>query len=76
MMFVKLREYGLKIKPKKCVLFQKRVRFVGHVISSEGIKTDPEKIRAVVDWVVPTSVKEVRSLLCLSGYYHKFVPKY
>ena len=74
--FIKLRSYGLKIKPKKCVLFQQRVTFLGHVVSAKGIESDPDKIRAVIDWDTPTSVKEVRSFLGLTGYYRKFVPKY
>ena len=74
--FIKLRSYGLKIKPKKCVLFQQRVTFLGHVVSAKGIETYPDKIRAVIDWDTPTSVKEVRSFLGLTGYYRKFVPKY
>ena len=74
--FVKLRNYGLKIKPKKCVLFQTSVQFLGHVVSAKGIETDPDKVKAVTDCVKPMSVKEVRSFLGLTGYYRKFVPKY
>ena len=74
--FVKLRNYGLKIKPKKCVLFQTSVTFLGHVVSAKGIETDTDKVKAVTDWVKPMSVKEVRSFLGLTGYYRKFVPKY
>ena len=45
-------------------------------MSAKGIETDLDKIRAVIDWDTPTSVKEVRSFLGLTGYYRKFVPKY
>ena len=73
MVFNRLSEAGLKLKPEKCKFFQKSVSFLGHVISSQGIGTDPEKIKAVVDWPVPTSVAEVRAFLGLAGYYRRFV---
>lgn len=64
----------LKLKPSKCHLLQKRVLFLGHVVSAEGIATDPEKVVAVRDWPTPTKVKEVRAFIGLSSYYRKFVP--
>jgi len=44
-----LREANLKINPKKCVSFNKKIKYLGHNISAEGISTDPEKISAVKD---------------------------
>ena len=43
-------EAGLKLKPRKCQLFAKQVDFLGHVISSQGIQTDPKKTQAVKEW--------------------------
>ena len=57
-----LREANLKLSPKKCNLFQSEVSFLGHIVSREGISTDPKKISAVADWPVPSNIKEVRSL--------------
>ena len=54
---------NLKLKPSKCTLFQKEIKFLGHVVSESGITTDPEKISAVRDWPIPTSAKQVRSFL-------------
>ena len=71
--FERLREANLKLKPSKCVLFQKSVKFLGHIVSEEGIHTDPEKVKAVQDWPVPRNVKEVKSFLGLCSYYRKFV---
>jgi hypothetical protein len=60
LVFLRIRDAKLKLKPSKCNLFKKRVVFLGHVITPEGISTDDEKIRAVRDWPVPNSVTECR----------------
>ena len=68
-----LQEAGLKLKPSKCNFFQKEVHFLGHVVSEEGIHTDPGKIAVVQDWLVPTTQKQVRSFLGLCSYYRRFI---
>ena len=72
----RLQSAGLKLKPEKCSLMQRSVSFLGHVVSGEGIATDPAKIKTVTEWPVPVSVKEVRSFLGLAGYYRRFVKGY
>ena len=67
---------GLKLKPKKCNLFRTQVPFLGHVVSADGVSTDPEKIEAVQKWTVPRDLTDVRSFLGLCSYYRKFVPKF
>ncbi|CAK8672603.1 unnamed protein product [Clavelina lepadiformis] len=64
---------GLKLKPSKCNLFKEEVRFLGHVVSKSGVSCDPEKISAVSNWPVPSSIKDVRQFLGLASYYRKFV---
>jgi hypothetical protein len=68
-----LRDRKLFDKLKKCEFWMDRVVFLGHVISRDGITVDPSKIEAVVNWVRPTNVSEVRSFLGLAGYYRRFV---
>jgi len=72
----RIQSAGLKLKPEKCSLMQRSVSFLGHVVSGEGIATDPKKIETVTEWPVPSSVKEVRSFLGLTGYYRRFVKGY
>ena len=73
MVFQRLRQAGLKLKGKKCFLFQKEVIYLGHKVSKQGIQTDPAKISAVKDWPTPENVHEVRSFMGLCSYYRKFI---
>ncbi|CAL2228612.1 unnamed protein product [Prunus armeniaca] len=68
-----LRRKQLYAKLSKCQFWLDRVDFLGHVISVEGIYVDPRKVEAVVNWVQPISVTEIRSFLGLAGYYRRFV---
>jgi hypothetical protein len=68
-----LREKKLFAKLKKCEFWLKKVSFLGHVVSGDGIEVDPSKIEAVVKWERPTNVHEIRSFLGLAGYYWRFV---
>ena len=72
----KLEEAGLKLKPSKCELFQRQLAYLGHVISTEGVATDENKIEAIKNWPAPTNVTEVRSFLGFMGYYSRFIPKF
>ena len=47
--------------------------FLGHIVSAEGIRVDPMKIEAIVNWKLPRNVTEVRSFLGLAGYHRRFV---
>ena len=68
-----LRERQLYAKLSKCQFWLNRVAFLGHVISTEGVSVDPQKIEVVVNWKPPKNVSKVRSFLGLAGCYRKFV---
>jgi transposase InsO family protein len=69
----KLREAGLRLKPSKCSFFQRRVGYLGHIVSREGVATDPAKTEKVAAWPCPTSVTEVQRFLGLASYYRRFI---
>jgi hypothetical protein len=60
-------------KLSKCSFYQSRIHYLGHVISDEGIAVDPAKVEAIMEWLAPTNVTEVRSFMGLAGYYRWFV---
>lgn len=72
----KLREYGLTMKPSKCKFLQTKIEFLGHEISSEGMKAGKEKILCVEKFEIPTNVHEVRRFNGLANHFRKFVPKF
>ncbi len=69
----RLHNEGLKAKLSKCAFLKKEVHYLGHVLSSEGVSTDPGKVEAVAHWPRPTSVAELRSFLGFASYYRRFV---
>jgi hypothetical protein len=70
----RIRQAGLRLKPKKCKFSQRSVTYVGHVVAADGVATDPQKLEAVRDYPVPVDVKSLRSFLGLASYYRRFVP--
>ncbi|GBM32116.1 Retrovirus-related Pol polyprotein from transposon 297 [Araneus ventricosus] len=69
----RLQKANLKLNPKKCRFFRKGVSYLGHIISTDGVKTDPEKTKAVLYWPRPEAVHDLRSFLGLCTYYRRFV---
>jgi hypothetical protein len=72
----RLWEHQLYAKFSKCEFWIKEVPFLGHVVSPEGIAVDPNKVKEVLQWKLPTTVSEVRSFLGLADYYRRFIPNF
>lgn len=68
-----LREYNLKIQIDKCEFLQKEVAFLGHIVTPEGVKPNPAKIKVIREWPLPKNEKELRGFLGVLGYYRKFI---
>ncbi|KAL0553234.1 hypothetical protein IC582_007123 [Cucumis melo] len=71
-----LRESELYANLDKCSFTKPRISYLHPFISEKGIKVDPEKIRSIKEWPIPTNVREVRGLFGHSGYYRRFVQNY
>ena len=72
----RITDSGVKLKAKKCFLFQRETNYLGHVISSQGVKCDPAKIQAVQQWHPPKTTRQVKSFLGMVCYYSKFIKDY
>jgi predicted aspartyl protease len=70
--FVRLQRANLKLRPGKCQFAKRKIKFLGHIISADGIEPDPEKIEAVKSYPTPTDVKSLRSFMGLVNYYRSF----
>ena len=65
---MRLRQAKLKLKPTKVRIFQKQITFLGHIVSEEGVATDPAKMAVITGWPVPTNLFEVRQFMGMWGY--------
>jgi len=74
--FERLRGAGLKLKPSKCALLQPKVKYLRHIVGRNGVETDPEKVRAIEDWVTPQDLTRLRAFLGLVGYYRQYIPDF
>ena len=69
------REIGLQLKSDKCKFKVQEVKYVGHILSHEGLKPDPEKTRAITDMPVPTDSQSLHRYLGMITYLAKFIPR-
>ena len=74
--FEMLREYNLKLKPQKVELCATRLRWCGNVISVDGISPDPDRVKAVREMPIPTTIKELRSFLGAANFLRKWIPDF
>jgi hypothetical protein len=74
--FEKLRKHNLKIQVDKCKFFAKQTEYLGHTLTTEGIKPNDKKIEAIKQIKLPTTPKQIKSFLGVTGYYRKFIKDY
>jgi hypothetical protein len=72
----KLKHHNLYLKPEKCQFEQKKVEFLGVILSAGTVQMDPTKIKGITDWPPPKNVRDVRAFLGFTGFYRYFIPNY
>ena len=68
-------EYGIKLKPRKCELFQQKVEFLGHEVSQEGIKVQQKFVEEIQKWPVPKCTKDIQRFMGFVNYHRSFIEK-
>lgn len=74
--FERLKQVNLKLNPLKCNFLQEKLIYLGHYISSEGIKPDPSKIEIIKSWPKPTNADEVKRFVAFANYYRKHIKNF
>ena len=74
--FQRLDKHKLRLNPAKCEFVSNKITYLGHVISADGVKPDPDKYVSVENFPIPKKVKDVRAFLGLTSYYRKFIENY
>ncbi len=75
-LFRHMTKAGIKLNLSKCSIGQKEVKFLGHIVSSEGYRPDPSNIEAVQKMKPPSNVREVRRFLGMIGFYRKHIDQF
>ena len=73
LVFERLKDAGMTLKPAKCKLFQRELLYLGFIVTGEGLKPDPEKLKKVTEWPRPCTAKDVRSFLGFASYHRRFI---
>lgn len=73
LMFNRFRDQNIKLKLEKAFFGRRNIKYVGHIISAEGIKPDKEKVDAILKMMAPRNVKEMQVFLGMVNYYSKFI---
>lgn len=71
--FQRLRNAKLRLNAEKCHFCRDGLRYLGHTIDREGIRTDPAKVSAITNWPTPTTLRQVRQFLGVASWYRRFI---
>ena len=70
------QEHGLKLKPSKCTFFKTEITYLGHQVSTEGMKPGTENLNGIAKMAPPTTTTGVRQFLSATGFYRRFIKGY
>jgi predicted aspartyl protease len=71
--FARLAEANLQLKPTKCNFFQKELVYLGHLVTAEGLRPDPLKVKAILEMETPNDATDVRSFIGMTGFYRSYI---
>lgn len=69
----RFKSAGLKLKSKKCHFCCQEVEYLGHLITKEGVRANPEKVAMIAEWKTPSTPRNLQSFLGLAGYYRRLI---
>lgn len=69
----RLAEHKLYAKKSKCQFGMSELEFLGHIVTDQGLKADPRKVKAIAEWTIPQNVRDIQSFLGLANYYRAFI---
>lgn len=72
----RLSSLGLKLQPDKCEYIKPELQYLGHIITQDGVKPNPDKLKAVREFPRPKGPKQIKQFLGLAGYYRRFIKKF
>jgi hypothetical protein len=71
--FKRLEQANFKIQPEKCVFATDTVEYLGHICTPLGVRPAPKKVKAIIEYPVPQTVRDIRGFIGLAGYYRHHV---
>ena len=74
--FKELKEHKLYVNSKESEFFLKEIKYLGHIISKEGIRMEPTKLKIIEEWPKPNNLHELRSFIGMCSYYRRFIEKF
>ena len=76
LVFTRMAEKGLKLNVAKCNFCKRKIKFLGHYVSRNGIEVNPKSIEGIVKMNPPRTTKEVRRFIGMASFYRKFIPQF
>ena len=76
LVFERLKKANLKLKPGKCQFVRSEVFYLGHTVSEKGLQPNSERVKAVSKYPIPKKESQLKPLLCMAGYYRRFISKF
>jgi hypothetical protein len=71
-----LEKADMRLHPKKCVFHTKEIEFLGYILTQDGIKMNPAKVKTVLNWPIPKTVIEIQEFMRFANFYRRFIKGY